>query len=257
MRLKLIACKVMCREISHLLAECENYIDVTYIKQGLHNEPNRLKEVIQHEIDLVDSGKDTHSCDANGMDFDALLIGFGLCSNGTAGIRSKRYKIVIPRAHDCAAILLGSAKKYKKIFDEYDGGVYWYSAGWVENCPMPCEDTSKKKYEEYKAKFGKDNAKYLIETEKESLEKYKMAAFIDTGVWSAEYADFTEKAAKYFGWKFKRYRANRGLLRDFLGGRWDDERFLVVPRGLYVSPSFDGGIVRAESQLQDDKKENL
>lgn len=246
MRLKLIACKVLCREISRVCADTENFIDVTYLRQGYHNEPAKLREVLQREIDRVDSGNDTHSCDAADMDFDALLLGFGLCSNGTVGICSQKYPIIMPRAHDCITLMLGSAARYRQIFDECSGGVYWYSCGWIENCPMPCHNTEQMNYNRYKEKYGINNAEYLMSSESANLQSFHKAAFIDTGVKVGKFAEFTQKAADYYGWEFKHYYGDSKLLADFVGGNWDDERFLTLPPGYCATPSYDEKIIRAK-----------
>jgi hypothetical protein len=245
-RLKLIACKVLCREISRICAESENYIDVTYLRQGYHNEPAKLREALQREIDRVDSGNDAHTCAVDERDFDAVLLGFGLCSNGTAGVSSQKYPLVMPRAHDCITLLLGSADRYRKIFDECSGGVYWYSCGWIENCPMPCQKTEQMNFERYKEKYGADNASYLVGSDNMTLRSYHRAAFIDTGVKTRECAEITREAAEYYGWEYKQYQGSQKLLTDFLGGNWDNERFLKLPPRCFASPSYDGAIVKAE-----------
>jgi len=245
-RLKLIACKVICREVARLCADCDNYIDITFLRQGYHNEPNKLREVLQREIDRVDSGDDAHTCDVAGCDFDALLIGYGLCCNGTAGVFSRKYPIVMPRAHDCITLLLGSAKRYRQIFDECSGGVYWYSSGWIENCPMPCPETEKMMLERYKQKYGLDNAAYLVGKEREKLRLYHRAAYIDTGYNTQKYGDFTKAAAEYYGLEYKEYTGDNKLLADFLGGRWDDERFLKLPPRHCAAPSYDEKIIKME-----------
>lgn len=245
-RLKLIACKVLFREISRICANCENYIDVTYLRQGYHNEPEKLKAALQREIDRVDSGDDEHSCSIENQDFDAILLGFGLCSNGTIGVSSRKYPIVMPRAHDCITLLLGSAGRYKEIFDENSGGVYWYSCGWIENCPMPCLNTEQMKFERYKDKYGEDNATYLIEKGKETLHGYKCVAFIDTGAKKEQCADFTRKAAEYYGWEYRQYEGDKKLIADFLNGIWDNERFLTLPPKCCAVPSYDERIIKAK-----------
>lgn len=246
MRLKLIACKVICREVARLCADCDNYIDITFLRQGYHNEPTKLQEVLQREIDRVDSGGDTHTCEVSGRDFDALLIGYGLCCNGTAGVFSRKYPIVMPRAHDCITLLLGSATHYRQIFDECSGGVYWYSSGWIENCLMPCPETEQIMLERYKQKYGLDNASYLVGKEREKLRLYRRAAYIDTGYNTKEYGDFTKGAAEYYGWEYKKYQGDTTLLSDFLGGRWDDERFLKLPPRHCAAPSYDEKIIRVK-----------
>ena len=62
MRIKLIACKVMTREISLLAARSPHYIDITWLWQGLHNEPERLRQTLQEVIDQIDAGTHLGSC---------------------------------------------------------------------------------------------------------------------------------------------------------------------------------------------------
>ena len=61
MRLKLIACKALYREMSFLTAQCENFVDATYLRQGLHDTPSFLAETLQKEIDKIDAGEDLYT----------------------------------------------------------------------------------------------------------------------------------------------------------------------------------------------------
>ena len=40
--------------------------------------------------------------------YDAILLGYGLCGNGLAGVTARHTRLVLPRAHDCIGILMGS-----------------------------------------------------------------------------------------------------------------------------------------------------
>ena len=109
MRLKLIACKALYRELAYVTAFSENIVDVTWVRQGLHERPEQLREALQKEIDAVESGADTHTnriCargEGSGVAdaFDAILLGYGLCSNAVTGICAHKHRLVIPKAHDC------------------------------------------------------------------------------------------------------------------------------------------------------------
>lgn len=249
MRLKLIACKVISREIGLLSAQSKNTIDITTLRQGLHNEPEKLREALQREIDLIDRHDDIHSCNNPGSVFDAILLGYGLCSNGVVGVSSKKYPIVIPRAHDCATLFLGSKERYKAIFDEKSGGVYWYTPGWIENTPMPSAESEAEKRELYNERYGEENADYLIETEREWLKNYHCLAYVETpGICAGECRAFTKRAAAYFGLDYAEYDGSLNLLQALLEGDWDAERFLILPPGASAEPSYDSNIVRVKGQ---------
>jgi len=36
--------------------------------------------------------------------YDALLMGYGLCNNGIVGLTTKSIPLVIPRGHDCITV---------------------------------------------------------------------------------------------------------------------------------------------------------
>jgi hypothetical protein len=155
MRFQFIVCKALQREAYLCAARSKHVVDVVLMAQGLHEQPDRLREELQRALDTV--------ADSAGRPYDALLLGYGLCSNGTAGLRC-RLPLVIPRAHDCITLLLGSKEAYKEYFDSHQG-VYWYSAGWIEHSLQPGRERREKTRAEYIERFGEDNAEYLMEME--------------------------------------------------------------------------------------------
>lgn len=244
LRLKLIACKAMYRELSLLTADCGNFVDATYLRQGFHDTPALLQKALQAEIDGIDGGDDVHSYGPRfGRDFDAILLGYGLCSNGIAGLSSKKYTIVVPKTDDCIALLLGSYKKYRDYFDKYCG-TYWYTPSWIENAYTPSEEMDKALLAEYTEKYGEDNARYLLDNEF-MLANYNRAAYISWDELSfPQYEQYARRAAEYHGWDFDKVKGGAALLCDFVGGRWD-ERFLIVPPGKTIEPDYEGGVVKA------------
>jgi hypothetical protein len=239
-----LACKALYREFSLLTARCGNFIDATYLRQGLHDTPRLLQKALQDEIDAIDAGEDMHSLSPGfSKDFDAILLGYGLCSNGTAGLSSKKYTLVIPRTDDCIGLLLGSYKKYREYFDKHSG-TYWYTPSWIENAYTPSEEMEKARFSEYSAKYGEDNAKYLLENEF-MLGNYDRAAYI---AWSElpfpEYEEYTRRAAQYYGWNYDKVKGDISLLQDFVNGNWD-ERFLKAEPGAKTEADYEGGVIKA------------
>ncbi len=247
MRLKIIGCKVLTREISYLAATSKNYIDMTWLKQGYHNEPAKLKEILQTTINDIEIGNDPCTCNQEAGDFDAILLCYGLCSNGVCGIKSTKYPIVIPRAHDCITLLLGDKKRYQNLFDEKSGGIYWYSIGWLENNLMPCKEREEHTLNLYAELYGEENAQYLLDMESGWLNEYKAAAFIEHDeIQSDVHKQKTKESAKYYGWDYYEYKGDLTLLRDLVEGNWDDERFLVVPPNKTIIQSFDDSIIKID-----------
>ncbi|MDR1915511.1 MAG: DUF1638 domain-containing protein [Synergistaceae bacterium] len=239
MRLKLLACKVFFREISLIASVCENYLDVTYIRQGLHDTPNLLKESLQREIDGIDSGSDLHSSkfEYSNKDFDAILLGYGLCGNGVVGLSSKKYTLVVPRAHDCVTLFLGSRQAYKDYFEKHNG-TFWYNVSLIENSSgLPSEETDIENLKIYTEHFGEEDARYILENCRPV--NYNRCTYVK---WDElnfpKYEQCTKDAAAYLGWDFDIVLGNSGLLRDFMNGDWDEENFLVVPPGKKIEANY-------------------
>ncbi len=244
-RFKLLACKALYREISLITAKCGNFIDVTYLKQGFHDTPKILNDALKEELKKLDEGNDIYSCPpAEGRDFDAILLGYGLCSNSIIGLKSNKYMIVAPKADDCITLLLGSYKDYKEYFDSHPG-TYWYTASWIENGYTPSKENERIKYMEYAESFGEENAKYLIET-KWCTKNYKSAAYVCwKGLKFKKFEQYTKDAARHYGWEYEKIMGKNTLLSDLINGKWD-ERFLVVPAGKEILPDYEGNIIRYE-----------
>ena len=65
---------------------------------------------VQRLIDESDNGS-----------YDAILLGYGLCGNGTRGLKTARTPLVMMRGHDCISFLLGSGERFREINDSIPG----------------------------------------------------------------------------------------------------------------------------------------
>ena len=238
MRLQFIACKVMQREAYLCAARSKNVVDVVLMEQGLHDEPQRLRSEVLKALD--------NTCDIQGRPYDASLLGYGLCSNGVAGLSAK-IPIVVPRAHDCITLLLGSKEKYQEYFDSHRG-VYWYSAGWIEAGKQPSPERYEQLLKQYTEKYGDDNARYLMEVEQGWIGQYNWATYVDWGLANSEqYRDYTKRCADFLKWKYDELKGSSQLMQKMVDGRWDDNEFLVVKPGQTIKEDLtSAGIISAE-----------
>lgn len=234
-RIVVITCAVLEDEVAHFASQCENVVRIEVLPQGLHNEPNRLRADLQAAIDKVESERE----------IDAIVLGYGLCSRGTEGVTTSRALLVVPRAHDCITILLGSKERYAQYVAQHPG-TYWYSPGWNRHHVAP----GKQRYELLKAKYieeyGEDNAEFLMEAEQHWFTSYDRATYVDLGVSATEEdVQFTRDCADWLQWKFDRQRGDPGLLKALLRGDWDEERFLVLEPGQSISLTADDRVIDA------------
>ena len=120
MLIKVIACEILFRELCHCAARSPSLVDFEFLTQGHHDTPKQGRVEIQRRIDAVPAGK-----------YDAIVLGYGLCSNIVTGLVSTHTRLVIPRAHDCISLFLGSKERYQEHFASHPG-TYYYTSGWLE-----------------------------------------------------------------------------------------------------------------------------
>ncbi len=240
MRIRVLACEVLFREVCACAAQAKTVIDLTFVRRGLHDNPEQLRAALQQLIDETDETQD-----------EAIVLGYGLCSKGTAGLRARGIPLLLPRAHDCITLLLGSKEAYDRVFSARPG-TYYYSGGWIERgddrVPRRPEDGAglDASFEELVAKYGRDNAEYLWEFRASWVEHYTHATHIDTGLGNlADYRAHTQQAAQARGWEMEEMRGDLSLLQALLDGEWEETRVLRVPPGHEVIQSVDAAVVAA------------
>jgi hypothetical protein len=238
MRLKVIACEVLLREICLCAAYSKNTISIDFLKRGLHDNPDELRSEVQKKIDETDE-----------KSYEGILLGYALCSNGIVGIKAKGIPLVIPKAHDCITLFLGSKEKYMEYFG-HNPGTYYYTSGWLERLGSTVERKIQdgrglgKKFEEYVKKYGEDNARYLMEFERSWISNYSRAAYIDLEfVRFLGYNDHTKKIAEDKGWKYEEIPGDIRLIKKLIDSEWNAEEFLIVQPGQEIVASYDNNVI--------------
>lgn len=233
--LVVLTCAVLELEINHYREQAGRPVIVEALPQGLHNDPDELRRRLQAAIDEIEA---KHAP-------EAIVLGYGLCSRGTEGVRAARAKLVIPRAHDCITVLLGSKERYAAYVAEHPG-TYWYSPGWNKHHTPPGPERYEKLYAEYVEKYGEDNAAFLMESEQHWFATYDRATYVDLTVGATDNdLDYTRQCADWLDWKFDHQRGDPGLLIDMLAGRWDEARFLVLEPGQTLKVTADHRVIEA------------
>ena len=227
-----LTCSALARALYGLAATGPHIVTVQLFDQGLHNTPRNLRDLLQDGIDAIQPDE-----------ADAILLAYGICGTSTLGLKARHTPLVIPRAHDCITLYLGSRQRYDEEFNAQPG-TYWYSADYLERsksnaglgASMPgMIDTV---YDEYVERYGKDNADYLMEVMGEWGKHYTRAVFIDTGQSDTQnFEDEARDQAERRGWTFERKEGNRRLLEMLVKGQWNEDEFLVVPPGHTVQQS--------------------
>jgi Protein of unknown function (DUF1638) len=237
MKLKCLSCEALARLAYLCAAQSPHIVEVELFRIGLHNEPPNLRAQLQAHIDGVD-----------GQKYDAIVLVYGLCGKATAGLTARDLPLVIPRAHDCITLFLGSRQRYQDQF-ENQPGTYWYTQDYIErreNVATPLSlgagmDSAniESLYDEYVEKYGEDNAAYLMEVMGAWQSHYQRAVYIEMGVGDGSGVERqTQEEASKRGWRFERLSGNLTLVQRLLAAEWDDD-FLVVEPGQQIGQAYD------------------
>jgi len=245
LRLHVIACPVFQRELELLAAEANTAVTFRHLEMGLHEGgADDLRSSLQAAIDGAEAAG---PC-------DAVAIAYGLCNRGVVGLEARTRPVIIPRAHDCIGMLLGSNRCYLAQL-ETQPGTYFQSAGWLENSPANGEirrqdftfgPNSNITREQLVEKYGEENADYLLEQFDLFTRHYERLAYIATPVPGAEkWEAAAREIARARGWKFERLSGDLGWLRRLLNGGWNAREFLVVQPGERVCLRSDAALIGA------------
>lgn len=238
MRLRLIACEVLAREFYLLASRSPHIIDIELVTKDLHDYPDLLRQELQERINMPSEG------------YDYIFLGYGLCGNATAGVSAGPIPLVIPRAHDCITLYLGSKRRYLEQFFNHPG-TYYYSRGWLERRGKKERKDSIQDaflaevgFQSLVKKYGEDNANYLMEVMGEWRRKYNRAVFISMGLGDEkECEESVVSLAKENNWGFEKLEGNLNLLERFSNMELDEENFLIVPPGASIVPSYDEAVI--------------
>ncbi len=234
------------------MATSKNRIDVEFLPKGLHDIGRLgMSGRIRQALERVDENE-----------YDAILLGYALCSGGVVGLEARAIPLVIPRAHDCITLFLGDRKKYNNYFFA-NPGTYFKTTGWIErgehlsqafpstlfpSTPSPENSASNlakdMSLEQMIQRYGEENGRYLWD-QLTGMTHYSKLAFIETGLepddWHARHA---QRQAAERGWHYEKLDGDLSILRRLLDGPWDND-FLVVPPGHRIEFSYTEDLVQA------------
>jgi hypothetical protein len=211
---------IACRVFQHLL---EAYLPqeiaerITFMDYGLHRVPRNLTLSVQEQIDAVEQPS-------------LIVLGYGLCGNGLNGIQARQHTLLVPRADDCIAILLGSREEYLHEF-ESEPGTYYLTKGWLESGSDPL-----KEFNEYKEKYGPKDAEWLMDQQYQHYKRLVLVAHTQEDL--ERYRPQALKVAEFCRRWNMRYEEKLGSDRYIarlveVAGDLDqsDHDFLIVPPG--------------------------
>lgn len=228
-----LACDVLEEEVKARMERMGLRVHrLQFLPMGEHDYPDRLRGKLQAAITEMEQA----GC-------ERILLVYGLCSNSILGLRTERAELILPRAHDCITLLLGSRERYEAAV-RAEPQTYWFSPGWCRGKRVPGAGYFKRQEAQFREQFDEEEVEYLMETLKETYSAYRKAGYTDLGDGDTATArEDARKSAAELGMEFEEFPGDDGLLRRLLAGPWNEAEFLVVPPGKTAAYTGDGAIL--------------
>lgn len=208
----LVICETLAPEIE---GKVPAHVKIEVIEFRFHLYPKKLNEQLQSILNTLDR---------QGL-WNEIILGFGFCSDGVVGLKSKKSKIIIPKADDCIALLLGSTEAYRRELLK-EPGTYYLTKGWIDQGGDPLAVFDCK--HEWTRNYDKKTAEWFA---REMIKNYSRVGLIDTGSYDlGHYAEYSKKVAATFGLKLEIISGTTTFLERLLYGPWD-ETFIVLEPG--------------------------
>jgi hypothetical protein len=224
-----VACKVLAAALERLLPE-DLAAEVRFLDYGLHRVPVKLTNALQEALDEIEQPS-------------LVVLGYGLCGNGLKDIRAGRHTLLVPRADDCIAILLGSYRAYMRQFAAAPG-TYYLTKGWLESGSHPL-----KEYQEYLPKYGQEQTLWLLDQQYRNYSRIALVA--STPEELAVYREQAQQVARFcerWGMRYEEILGSDDYVRRLIetatalhrnsSGTIDaGPDFLVIPPGGQIQQS--------------------
>jgi len=218
-------------------ARSSHIVNIELVQKGLHNTPVSLRKRLQGVVDQAEGSMPYYS-------------GMG-CVGKLQPADIRDVPLVVPRAHDCITLFLGSRERYLQQFNDYPG-TYWYAQDYIEredgsgaalSMGSGSDTDLQAVYDEYVQKYGKDNADYLMGVMGAWQQHYRRGSLHRHGSrrrCGSRSARPGRGCPPRLG--YDRLAGDLVLIRRLLEGDWKDD-FLIVSPGQQVIMTYDDQVI--------------
>ncbi len=208
-----LACRVFQPELASL-GWTEK--QVCYLDQGLHRYPEQLARELAAALARLEADP------APGR----VILVYGYCGGGLAGLAGRRAELLLPLAHDCIPLFLGDHRAPPGVGR---GDTFYLTPGWIDHGQTP--------YSEYfrtRRRFGPDEALWVG---RRMLAAYRRVALVETGAGLApRHRHYAQAMARLFRLDYQEIRGSRRWLRRLLRGR-RGPGLALLPPGRPLAPA--------------------
>ena len=180
--------------------------------------------------------------------YEAILLGYGLCGNGLDGLTARHTRLVLPRAHDCIALLMGSRERYQAYFEAQPRHLLPVHRLAGARPGLAAVDP-----QHHGVRRVAGSADPQIRRGQRALSlrradalpsQYRKLTFIETGLEAGgKFVAEAAAEAKEKGWSFERLPGDLAWLRRLVEGEWAEAEFVVAEPGQRIVASYDTGVL--------------
>lgn len=212
MKRTIIACAMLEDEINYVYNKMNCSDPIVWLERGYHNYPEKLREKLQETIDSL-------------QDQDELLLCFGLCGNGTAGLKSEHAKLILPRFDDCLNMLLCDGNRSCRGLVE--AGTMYLTKGWTKD-----DQGILQQYDKLLEDYDEEMRDAVLEM---MYAHYDSVTLIDTGCYQIEEVmEYATKTCELMDFELKTTKGHVLMLEKLFSGDWDTN-FIIVEPGTALS----------------------
>jgi hypothetical protein len=216
MPLVILACRVLQSLMEPYVRDAA--IPATFMEYGYHRVPQLMTPALQTELDRLPEPS-------------VVVVGYGLCGNGLAGLKAGEHTLIVPRADDCIMMLLGSYARYMEEFSA-EPGTYYLTKGWLESGSHPL-----KEYRELLQKYDPETAGWILD---EQYKNYKRLVLVapsqaELDAYRAQALEVAEFCAQRWGFRYEERLGSDDLVKRLVTDAFklpqSTDDFLVIPPG--------------------------
>jgi len=196
MKLGVVACNILQRELDKILSGMSEIEEVVYLDAALHVAPEKMKETIRDEVNKL-KGR-----------VDVVFLGYGYCQSLKGLDQEFDMPVILPQVDDCIALLLTPERYAEEIKKEV--GTWFMTPGWAE---VGAEMVIKELHLDRARKYGKDP----LEMARRLFTHYRRGLYIDTWVGEGEHLAKAEQFCRDFSLTLETTQAEPTLLAEWLG----------------------------------------
>jgi len=196
MKIGVVACNILQRELDKLLSGMPGIEEVVYLDGALHVSPLKMKETIRAEVDKF-RGR-----------VDVVFLGYGYCQSLKGFEEEFDFPVILPQVDDCIALLLTPERYAEEIKKEV--GTWFMTPGWAE---VGAEMVIKELHLDRAERYGKKP----LDMARRLFTHYRRGLYIDTGVGDdARYISKAEEFCADFNLTLEKTSAEPVLLAQWL-----------------------------------------